>query len=98
MRFGPASSRCFTRSNALVLAVCCNGYGVFQYLFRRPPERPGLQPGLTFGPSLVFASPSTSGLANARHSDRLVAFQEMGEWMMREKERERNAAKEKSNS
>jgi hypothetical protein len=71
---------------------------VFQYLFGRSPERPGLQPGLAFGSSLVFASPSTSGLANARQADRLIAFQEMAEWMHCEKARERNAPEEESNA
>ena len=63
------------------LAVCCNGYGVFRYLFGRPPERPGLQDGLTFGGSLVFTAPSTSGLANGKGRERRAAFDEMGEWL-----------------
>jgi double-stranded uracil-DNA glycosylase len=61
-------------------AVCCNGYGVFRYLFGRTPERPGLQDGLTFGGSLVFATPSTSGLANGKHRERRAAFEEMARW------------------
>ncbi|MBW3623267.1 MAG: mismatch-specific DNA-glycosylase [Armatimonadetes bacterium] len=62
-------------------AVCCNGYGVFQYLYGRTPDCPGLQEGLSFGGSLVFATPSTSGLANGKHAERLRAFAEMSEWM-----------------
>lgn len=62
-------------------AVCCNGYGVFQYLFGRSPARPGLQEGLSFGGSMVFATPSTSGLANGKHAERLEAFREMAEWL-----------------
>ena len=64
-------------------AVCCNGYGVFRHLFGAAPSHPGLQSGLTLGPSIVFASPSTSGLANGRHAERLAAFGEMAAWRRR---------------
>jgi TDG/mug DNA glycosylase family protein len=62
-------------------AICCNGYGVFQYLFGTAPSRPGFQEGRTFGGSAVFATPSTSGLANGKHRERLAAFAEMAAWM-----------------
>jgi TDG/mug DNA glycosylase family protein len=62
-------------------SVCCNGYGVFRYVFSQSPARAGLQDGLTFGPSLVFVTPSTSGLANGKSAERLQAFHEMSAWM-----------------
>jgi TDG/mug DNA glycosylase family protein len=67
-------------------AVCCNGYGVFRHIFSQPPERPGLQFGRTLASSLVFASPSTSGLANGKGAERRLAFQEIGEWLNRRRE------------
>jgi TDG/mug DNA glycosylase family protein len=64
-------------------AICCNGYGVFAYIFGAPPARPGLQEGRAFGGGAVFATPSTSGLANGRHRERLAAFGEMAAWLNR---------------
>jgi TDG/mug DNA glycosylase family protein len=62
-------------------AICCNGVGVFRFLFGRPPERLGLQPGFAIGVSAVFVVPSTSGLVNGRAAERLTAFRELANWL-----------------
>ncbi len=64
--------------------VCFNGLGVFAYYFGRQPDGIGLQPGLHIGPSLVAVTPSTSGLANGRHADRLAAFRAVAECVIRD--------------
>jgi TDG/mug DNA glycosylase family protein len=62
-------------------AICCNGVGVFRFLFGRPPARLGLQPGIAIGESAVFVVPSTSGLVNGRAAERLAAFRELAAWL-----------------
>ena len=62
-------------------AICCNGIGVFRFLFGRPPLRLGFQPDLRFEQSAVFVVPSTSGLVNGRSAERLTAFQELHRWL-----------------
>lgn len=57
-------------------AICCNGVGVFRYLFGRAPARLGRQPDPLAG-SALFVVPSTSGLVNGRAAERLAAFREL---------------------
>ena len=61
--------------------ICCNGVGVFRYVFGRAPARLGRQPNLLIGQSAVFVVPSTSGLVNGRAAERLAAFVELAGWL-----------------
>jgi double-stranded uracil-DNA glycosylase len=63
------------------LALCCNGIGVFRYVFGRKPETLGRQPGLFVGTSAVFVVPSSSGLVNGRAAERLAAFLALKGWL-----------------
>jgi len=62
-------------------AVCCNGLGVYRYLFGKRPARLGRQPDVSIGRSAVFVIPSTSGLVNGRGEERLMALRELVDWL-----------------
>ena len=64
-------------------ALCCNGYGVFRALLGRAPVRAGLQEGVRFEDVPVFAVPSSSGAASAYTAERLAAWLELRDWLIR---------------
>ena len=61
-------------------AICCNGVGVYRYLFGARPPRLGRVFGVMLGESIVFVTPSTSGLCNGKAAERLAAFMELSAW------------------
>lgn len=61
-------------------AICCNGLGVYEYLFGERPTRIGRVPEMRLGESLVFVTLSTSGLCNGHAAARKEAFLELSAW------------------
>ena len=61
-------------------AICCNGLGVYRYLFGGRPVRLGKVPEVMLGESVVFVTPSSSGLCNGKAAERLAAFTELSAW------------------
>jgi double-stranded uracil-DNA glycosylase len=61
-------------------AICCNGLGVYRYLFGGRPIHLGRVPEIFMNGSLVFVTPSTSGLCNGQAAARLAAFKELSTW------------------
>jgi TDG/mug DNA glycosylase family protein len=61
--------------------VCCNGVGVYRYIFGKAPARLGRQPDEKIGQSVLFVVPSSSGLANRQTKERREAYQELAAFL-----------------